>query len=96
MLATLRPRADRPELWGPLTRTDLLARLAAEHRQACNAAARSGHHPSPAALIAWEALRQQFGPGPLDPAGPGPFDPARLPFHARAMVRHVQLRPWHQ
>ena len=90
------PRVDRPELWGPLTRTDLLARLAAEHNWACGEASRAGRHPSPAALIAWEALRQQFGPGPLDPAGPGPFDPARLPFHARAMVRHVQLRPWHQ
>ena len=93
MPATIAPRVWRPESWGPLSLTDLLGRLAAEHCRACDEASRSGHHPSPAALIAWEALRQQFGPGPLDPAGPGPFDPARLPFHARAMVRHVQLRP---
>ena len=88
MPPTLRPRVDRPELWGPLTRTDLLARLAAEYSWACGEASRAGRHPSPAALIAWEGLRPQYGPGP--------FDPARLPFHARAIVRHVQLRPWHQ
>jgi len=89
------PRTARPESWGPLTTTDLLARLRAEHNQRCEEANRAGHHPSPAALIAWEALRQQFGPGPLDPAEPGPFNPARLPFHARATIREVQTRTWY-
>jgi hypothetical protein len=89
------PRTARPELWGPLSLVDLLGRLAAEHGRACSDANRAGHHPSPAALIAWEALRQQFGPGPLDPAKPGPFNPARLPFHARAITRRVQTRTWH-
>jgi hypothetical protein len=80
------PRATRPELWGPLTTTDLLRRLRAEYGWACSEANRAGHHPSPAALIAWEGLRPQAG---------GPLNPARLPFHARAIAREVQTRTWH-
>jgi hypothetical protein len=81
-----RPRVDRPELWGPLTTAALLARLRAEYSWACSEAARSGRHPSPAALIAWEGLRPQYG---------GPLNPARLPFHARAITREIQTRTWH-
>ena len=85
-MPTTRPRVDRPELWGPLTTTALLARLRAEYNWACSEAARAGHHPSPAALIAWEGLRPQYG---------GPLNPARLPFHARAITREIQTRTWH-
>jgi hypothetical protein len=80
------PRATRPELWGPLTTTDLLARLRAEYGWTCSEANRAGHHPSAAALIAWEGLRPQYG---------GPLNPARLPFHARTITREVQTRAWH-
>ena len=80
------PRTARPELWGPLTTTDLLARLRAEHNRRCEEANRAGHHPSPAALIAWEGLRPQYG---------GPFNPTCLPFHARATIREVQTRTWY-
>jgi len=80
------PRTARPELWGPLTTTDLLHRLQCEYNWACSEANRAGHHPSPAALVAWEGLRPQYG---------GPLNPARLPFHARAITREVQTRTWH-
>ena len=80
------PRATRPELWGPLTTTDLLHRLQCEYSWACSEANRAGHHPSPAALIAWEGLRPQYG---------GPLNPARLPFHARAITREVPTRTRH-
>jgi len=80
------PRTARPESWGPLSLADLLGRLAAEHGRACSEANRAGHHPSPAALIAWEALRPQYG---------GPFNPTCLPFHARATIREVQTRTWY-
>ena len=88
MSPTLRPRADRPELWGPLTRNDLLRWLATEYKQGCSKAARTGFHPSPAALIAWEQLRKQLDQGY--------WRPSHLPPNAAAMVRHVQLQPWHQ
>jgi hypothetical protein len=86
-MATYRPihltsRINRPELWGPLTRTDLLNRLAVEHNWACSDAARWGKHPTNAYLTAWQSLRQEYGDGP--------FNPARLDFAARCAVGQVQ------
>lgn len=80
------PRATRPELWGPLTTTDLLAWLLAEHNRRCHEANRAGRRPSPAAFIAWEGLRPQVG---------GPWHPTCLPLPARATIREVQTRTWH-
>jgi hypothetical protein len=78
-------RINRRECWGPLTPTDLLCRLAAEHNWVSSEASRWGRHPSHAALIAWEGLRKQYSAGqPLNPAG--------LPFHAQRVTARLQLQ----
>jgi hypothetical protein len=82
-------RIHRPECWGPITATDLLRRLAAEDNWDRGIAARSGRHPSPAAYIAWQGLKQDYS------AGRG-LNKARLPFHARCMAERVQTEThWH-
>lgn len=77
------PRTERPECWGPLTPTDLLRKLAAEYNWSCGAAARLGMHPSPAALIAWQELNEQYRAG-------RPLNPSRLPFHAQRITERIQ------
>jgi len=79
------PRIHRPECWGPLTPTDLLHRLAAEDNWARGEAARSGRHPSPAAYIAWQGLKEDYSAGL-------PLRPARLPFHAQRITERLQLQ----
>lgn len=78
-------RIGRPECWGPLTPTDLLLLLAAEYNWECDASARRGMHPSAAALIAWQMLREDYRTG-------GPLRVSRLPFHARRITERLQLR----
>jgi hypothetical protein len=85
------PRTERAECWGPYTPAELLRRLGAEDDWMRVCAARSGHHESPAAYIAWQQLSKQHQAGrPLNPAG--------LPFHAKRMVERVQtsaiFRDW--
>lgn len=76
-------RIARPEYWGPLSPADLLRRLIEENNWMRDCAARSGHHESPAAYIAWQRLNKQHQAGrPLSPRG--------LPFHAKRMVERVQ------
>ncbi len=79
------PRINRPECWGPLTPTDLLRKLAAEYNWTCGEAARWGRHPSAAALIAWQELREHYRAGQ-------PLNPSRLPFHAQRITERLQLQ----
>jgi hypothetical protein len=84
-------RINRRECWGPYAPAELLRRLSAENTWMRDCAARSGHHESPAAYIAWQQLNKQHQAG-------RPLNPARLPFHAKRMVEHVQtsaiFRDW--
>ena len=77
-------RIDRPKHWGPLAPVELLRRLGAEDDHMRIEAARCGRHESPAAYIAWQWLHKQHQAGrPLNPRG--------LPFHAKQIVKRVQL-----
>jgi hypothetical protein len=79
------PRIHRPECWGPLTPTDLLRKLAAEDTSLRDMANRHGQHPSPAAYIAWQGLKEDYSAG-------RPLRPARLPFHAQRITERLQLQ----
>jgi hypothetical protein len=78
-------RINRRECWGPLTPTDLLRKLAAEHNWVSSEASGCGRHPSHAALIAWDGLGKQYRAGK-------PLNPARLPFHAQRVTARLQLQ----
>jgi hypothetical protein len=78
-------RINRRECWGPLTPTDLLRRLAAEDNWARGEADRAGRHPSLAAYIAWQGLKEDYSAG-------RPLRPARLPFHAQRIAERLQLQ----
>lgn len=81
-------RIHRPECWGPLTPTDLLAQLIAWDTWYRAEANRSGRHPTPAYYIAWQGLKEHYSAG-------RPLDPSRLPWHAQAVVGHIQtMRHW--